>query len=93
MAVGRSQLPQSFLVKLLHQILSIDMLIHKYNPVKYTIDCPTCQEHNETYDHLFQCSHPSHAGLKTQLRATLIKLMDGSSGIGQVMPLLGLWPI
>jgi hypothetical protein len=46
MAVGRSQLSQSFLVKMLHQICT---LIHKYDPVKYTIDCPTCREHNEIY--------------------------------------------
>jgi hypothetical protein len=44
MAVGWSQLSQSFLVKLLHQIvLPISMLIHKYHDlVKYTIGCPTC---------------------------------------------------
>jgi hypothetical protein len=41
MAVGQSQLSQSFLVKLLHQILPISTLIHKYDPVKYTIGCPT----------------------------------------------------
>jgi hypothetical protein len=35
MAVGRSQLSQPFLVK----ILPIGMLIHRYDPVKYTIDC------------------------------------------------------
>jgi hypothetical protein len=52
------------------------MLIHRYDPVKYTIDCPTCREHSETYDHLFQCCHPSHAGWKTQLKATLIKFTD-----------------
>jgi hypothetical protein len=49
MAVGRSQLSQPFLVKMLHQILLIGTLIHKYDLVKYTIDCPTCREHNETY--------------------------------------------
>jgi hypothetical protein len=38
MAVGRSQLSQSFLVKMLHQILPIGMLIHRYDSVKYTID-------------------------------------------------------
>jgi hypothetical protein len=76
MAVGRSQLSQSFLVKMLHQILPIGTLIHKYDPVKYTIDCPTCREHNETYDHLFQCHHPSRVGWKTQLKATLIKFRD-----------------
>jgi ribonuclease HI len=38
MAVGRSQLSQPFLVKLLHQILPIGTLIHKYDPVKYTIE-------------------------------------------------------
>jgi ribonuclease HI len=76
MAVGRSQLSQPFLVKMLHQILPIGTLIHKYDPVKYTIDCPTCQEHKETYDHLFQCHHPSCVGWKTQLKATLIKFMD-----------------
>jgi hypothetical protein len=54
MAVGRSQLSQSFLVKMLHQILPIGTLIHKYDLVKYTIDCSTCREHNETYDHLDQ---------------------------------------
>jgi hypothetical protein len=77
MAVGRSQLSQPFLVKLLHQILPIGTLIHKYDPaVKYIIDCPTCREHNETYDHLFQCNHPSRVGWKTQLQATLIKFTD-----------------
>jgi ribonuclease HI len=76
MAVGRSQLSQSFLVKMLHQILPIGTLIHKYDPVQYTIHCPTCQEHNETYDHLFQCRHPSRAGWKNQIRATLIKFTD-----------------
>jgi hypothetical protein len=40
MAVGRSQLSQPFLVKMLHQILPVGMLIHRYDPVKYTIDCP-----------------------------------------------------
>jgi hypothetical protein len=40
MAVGRSQLSQSFLVKMLHQILPIGTLIHGYDPVKYMIDCP-----------------------------------------------------
>jgi hypothetical protein len=58
MAVGWSQLSQSFLVKMLHQILPIGTLIHKYDPVKYTIDCPTCREHNETYDHLFSVTIP-----------------------------------
>jgi hypothetical protein len=74
MVVVRSQLSQSFLVKMLHQILPIGMLIHKYDPVKYTIDCPTCREHNETYDHLFQCHHPSRVGWKSQLKwlSTLI---------------------
>jgi hypothetical protein len=43
-AVGQSQLSQAFLVKMLHQILPICMLIHKYDPVKYTVDCPTCCE-------------------------------------------------
>jgi hypothetical protein len=42
MAVGRSQLSQPFLVKMLHQILPVGMLIHRYDLVKYTIDCPTC---------------------------------------------------
>jgi hypothetical protein len=70
MAVGWSQLSQSFLVKLLHQILPISMLIHKYDPVKYTIGCPT-------YDHLsFQCHHPSRVGWRAQLKATLIKFTD-----------------
>jgi ribonuclease HI len=81
MAVGRSQLSQSFLVKMLHQILLIGTLIHKYDPVKYTINCPTCQEHHETYDsetydHLFQCCHPSRAGWKSQLKAALINFTD-----------------
>jgi hypothetical protein len=40
MTVGWSQLSQSFLVKMLHQIPPIGTLIHKYDPVKYTIDCP-----------------------------------------------------
>jgi hypothetical protein len=73
MAVGRSQLSQPFLVKLLHQILPIGTLIHKYDPVTYTIGCPTCRDH---YDHLFQCHHPSRVGWKTQLKATLIKFTD-----------------
>jgi hypothetical protein len=34
MAVGWSRLSQSFLVKMLHQILPIGTLIHKYDPVK-----------------------------------------------------------
>jgi ribonuclease HI len=55
MAVGRSQLSQSFLVKMLHQILPIGTLIHKYDPVKYTIDSPTCQKHNETYEASQSC--------------------------------------
>jgi hypothetical protein len=76
MAVGRSHLSQPFLVKLLHQILPLGKLIHKYDPVKYTIDCPTCREHIETYDHLFQCHHPSPAGWKTQFRDTLIKFTN-----------------
>jgi hypothetical protein len=76
MAVGGSQLSQSFLVKLLHQILPIGTLIHKYDPVKYTIGCPTCREHNETYGHLFQCHHPSRVGWKAQLKATLIRFTD-----------------
>jgi hypothetical protein len=38
MAVRWSQLSQPFLVKLLHQILPIGTLIHKYDPVKYTIE-------------------------------------------------------
>jgi hypothetical protein len=79
MAVGRSQLSQPFLVKMLHQILPVGMLIHKYDPVKYTIECPTCQEHRETYDHLFQCCHPSRAGWKSQLKATLIKFTDDTN--------------
>jgi hypothetical protein len=57
MAVGWSQLSQPFLVKMLHQKLPIGMLIHRYDPVKYTIDCPTFCEHREMYDHLFQCCH------------------------------------
>jgi hypothetical protein len=76
MAVGWSQLSQPFLVKLLHQILPIGMLIHKYKLVKYTIDCPTCWEHIETHAHLFQCHHPSCAGWKTQLKNMLIKFTD-----------------
>jgi hypothetical protein len=76
MAVGWLQLSQSFLVKLLHRILPIGTLIHKYDLVKYTIGCPTCRDHNETYEHLFQCHHPSHAGWKAQLKVTLIKFMD-----------------
>jgi hypothetical protein len=64
MAARRSQLSQPFLVKLLHQILPVGTLIHRYNPVKYIFDCPTCQEHIETYDHLFQCNHPSRVNLK-----------------------------
>jgi hypothetical protein len=52
------------------------MLIHKYDPVKYIIGCPTCRDHNETYDHLFQRHHPSRAGWKAQLKATLIKFTD-----------------
>ena len=79
MAVGRSQLSQPFLVKMLHQILPVGMLIHRYDPVKYTIDCPTCREHSETYDHLFQCCHPSRAGWKSQLKATLIKFTDDTN--------------
>jgi ribonuclease HI len=76
MAVGPSQLSQPFLVKMLHQILPVGMLIHRYDPVKYTIDCPTCREHSETYDHLFRCCHPSRAGWKLQLKATLVKFTD-----------------
>jgi hypothetical protein len=63
-------------MKMLHQVLPIDTLIYKNDPVKYTIGCPTCREHNETYDHLFQCHHPSHVGWKAQLKTTLIKFMD-----------------
>jgi hypothetical protein len=76
MAVRRSQLSQSFLMKMLHQILPIGTLIHKYDPVKYTIGCPTCRKHNETYDHLFQCHHPSCVGWRAQLKATLIMFID-----------------
>jgi hypothetical protein len=61
---------------MLHQILPIGTSIHKYDPVKYTIDCPTCRKHNETYDHLFQCRHPSREGWKAQLKVTLIKFTD-----------------
>jgi hypothetical protein len=76
MAVGRSQLSQSFLVKMLHQILPIGTLIHRYDLVKYIIGCPSCREHNETYDNLFQFHHPSRVGWKTQLKATLLKFTD-----------------
>jgi hypothetical protein len=38
MAVGRSQLSQSFLVKMLHQILPVSTLIHKYDPVIHTMN-------------------------------------------------------
>jgi hypothetical protein len=64
---------------LVHQILPIGTWIHKYDSVKYTIGCPTCREHDETYDYLsFQCHHPSRAGWKAQLKATLIKFTDKS---------------
>jgi hypothetical protein len=79
MAVGRSQLSQPFLVMMLHQILPVGMLIHRYDPVKYTIDCPTCRKHRETYDHLFQCCHPGRAGWKSELKATLIKFTDDTN--------------
>jgi hypothetical protein len=86
MAVGRSQLSQPFLVKMLHQILPVGMLIHRYDPVKYTIDCPTCRKHSETYDHLFQCCHPpSRAGRKSQLKATLIKFTDDDTNSHHIL--------
>jgi hypothetical protein len=69
MAVRRSQLSQPFLVILLHQILPIGTLIHKYDLVKYTTG-------DETYNHLFQCHHHSRAEWKAQLKATLIKFTD-----------------
>jgi hypothetical protein len=39
-SVGWLQLSQSFLMKLLHQILPIGMMIHRYDPVKYTLAAP-----------------------------------------------------
>jgi hypothetical protein len=35
--------------------------------------CPTCKAQEETYDHLVQCGHPSHAGWKSALRTDLLK--------------------
>jgi hypothetical protein len=73
MAVSRSQLTHPFIMKLLHQLLPVGTVIHTYDPVKYTIFCPTCKAQEETYDHLLQCSHPSHVGLKSALRTTLLQ--------------------
>jgi hypothetical protein len=52
MAVGRSQLSQPFLVK----ILPVGMLIHRYDPVKYTIDCPTCRKHIGFFRSVLVCT-------------------------------------
>jgi hypothetical protein len=43
MAVSRSQLPHPFIVKLLHQLLPVGTVIHRYDPVKYMSRCPTCR--------------------------------------------------
>jgi hypothetical protein len=51
----------------------------RYDLVKYTIECPTCLQHSETYDHLFLCCHPSGAGWWSQLKATLIKFTDDTN--------------
>jgi hypothetical protein len=64
---------------LCHDLRTYTCFPQAYDPVKYTIDCPTCREHSETYDHLFQCCHPSHAGWKSQLKATLIKFTDDTN--------------
>jgi hypothetical protein len=65
MAVSTSQLPHLFVVNLLHQLIPVGTVIHRYDPVKYMSLCPTCNAQEETYDHLFQCSNPSCSGWKS----------------------------
>jgi hypothetical protein len=73
MAFSRSQLPHPFIMKLLHQLLPVDTVIHRYDPVKYTSLRPTCKAQEETYDHFLQCDHPSLAGWKSALHIDLLK--------------------
>jgi hypothetical protein len=76
MAVSRSQVPHPIIVKLLHQLLPVGTVIHRYDPVKYMSLCPTCKaQDEETYGHLLQCGHPtSHVvGWKSALRTDLLK--------------------
>jgi hypothetical protein len=73
MAVSRSQLPHPFIVKLLHQLLPVGIVIHRYDPVKYMSLCPTCKAQEETYDHLLQCGHPTCVGWKSALCTDLLK--------------------
>ena len=76
MAVTRSQQSQPFIVKMIHQLLPIGTAIHRYDPVKYLITCPTCQAHDETFDHFFHCSHSSRQSWKSDMRKELLQYTD-----------------
>jgi hypothetical protein len=63
LAVGRSQLSQSFLVKMLHQTLPIGMLIHEYNPVKNVPPVKSTMRHMIIFFSVVMDGHsyPSHS--------------------------------
>ncbi|KAG7373135.1 hypothetical protein IV203_033859 [Nitzschia inconspicua] len=64
--------PHMFLVEFLYGWLPLGKLVSRYNPVKFPIVCPSCDEPNEDFKHFLTCPNPErrkwHAALKTSLR-------------------------
>lgn len=66
------KLPTKFIVKFIHNLLPIGKLIHRYDSVKYTCECPSCPNLCEDGRHFLQCPRPHRRTWWTDIKKTLL---------------------
>lgn len=74
-AINRHEQGKNTLVKYLHNILPVGVQVHKYGH-KYTNQCPSCQQDNETQQHLLLCQAASRQAWRCLFMSIIRNHMD-----------------
>jgi len=62
---------QKFLVKFLHRWLPVGKQVHRYNPIIYSSQCPSCDEPVEDFHHFLSCPCPERRKWQSNLRTAI----------------------
>ena len=68
--------PHKFLVKFLHRQLPVGTRVSRYDPIKYTSACPSCNHPEEDFHHFMQCPDPERIKWQSTLCTKLRQKCD-----------------
>ena len=69
LAIKRTMIPHTHLVKLLHRMLPTHALANKFDGGTRT--CPLCSSNHEDFAHIIRCEHPSRERWRTEFLSAL----------------------